>query len=271
MNTSKTTTYSGIRGTSFSTTTEAGRSYVWRIKSNVVNKVGLTTEGSFSCYSAPDSTSSLTANPTTIVSGSNSTLTVSATGVNACEIETEDGDYEKGIDSNDEHNIVNYQTDVSNLTDTTKYVLSCDSSHGGNSPSLKYATVTVVPACSNGTSNPLENPPCTACSAPKAWVGRECIDPDDVSCAPWVTVGSKSQLATFAKIGELITWKTNPLYSVAWSGDVTGSPVGSSYSVRYSTVGNKTVFANGKKCTIGTGPESRTSLLIVSDPGFRDF
>lgn len=155
-------------------------------------------------------------------------------------------------------------------------------------------TVTDLPTtCSNGATNP---PDCTfGCHGPNCSNGLcispfvldpatgTCVDPvgpgGAVSCSPFVNSASGLIQAPFANIGQQVTWETNPVSSGTWSSDPSGAPIlhtGSTYSMQYSTIGNKTMYLKvGASvpiaCTVNGAAGTQNSLLIVNNPNFHEF
>jgi hypothetical protein len=89
-----------------------------------------------------------------------------------------------------------------------------------------------------------------------------------ITCNPLVHDSAGDRIADFANVGQLVTWTSN--VTGAWTGNgVIGTPPsGTTYQVRYSTVGNKTVSINGTLCQTKSGG---TSLPIINDPNFHEF
>jgi hypothetical protein len=102
-------------------------------------------------------------------------------------------------------------------------------------------------------------------------------DPARGACNPWITDASGSHVATFANVGQLVTWiATGVGTSYSWSGDgVVGSPTGSTYPVRYSTIGSKKVSLSISGATAVPCYTATNGLLnglpVINDPNFQPF
>jgi hypothetical protein len=133
---------------------------------------------------------------------------------------------------------------------------------------------TFVDAC----STPVGGSPKCEFACESGWHKEDgaCVqDSSPGSCNPYVNSPSGLVLAPFANVGQLVIWTAGaPLpatysWTPAGLGAVGGSPNVKTYSVRYSTIGSKTVSLNGNSCTIGTG--TGTTLPIINNPDFHDF
>lgn len=133
-------------------------------------------------------------------------------------------------------------------------------------------TCTTYSSCLNGADNP---PSCT-CTEPQVLVGDVCVDQTEIdgasTCLPEVNSSNGLVPVTFANVGQLVTWQAiGGSGPYVWSGDVIGSPTGSSYQIRYQTTGTKTVYLTtpafplGNACTLGGIGGNPIMLPIINN------
>jgi hypothetical protein len=191
------------------------------------------------------------------------------------------------------------QAETVSAPQTISYTLTCrdgrdqEGTPWGISPISKTIQVTVgcpsgqvavggvcttPSACPNGAINPADNPSCSICPVGKTMYGGRCEMPN--ACAPWVTVSGNSHIASYANVGQLVEWKVaTATGAYTWSENSSGVPVlgtpGQSFSTRYSTIGNKTMYlkvgdASPVTCTTMTNGLPN-GLPVVNNPGFQEF
>ena len=101
-------------------------------------------------------------------------------------------------------------------------------------------------------------------------------------CSPYVKdiVTGGLKLASFANIGQQVTWKANvtgttPYTWSTTSGGAQVGPTSGDYVVRYQTIGNKALWINVQgqapvQCNIATDLTNH-SLPIINDPTYKEF
>jgi len=121
------------------------------------------------------------------------------------------------------------------------------------------------------------------CPFDTTWDGTNCktVSGEGTNSC-WPTDAAGLHVISVANIGQLVVWRGSGSSSSVWSSDAAGSNVlqtGPTYSVRYSTIGNKTMYFNGNKCIVGlggspgSGPITGISdrLPVVNNPNFHEF
>jgi hypothetical protein len=157
----------------------------------------------------------------------------------------------------------------------------------------KYYTVAPTPidGCLPSDPNCLNG----SCISPYALASTGwCVCPatgcsiSEVSCFPTVKDSDPTSptfsyptRATFANVGQLVTWQSQLAGTMTgtWSGDgVVGSPTGSVYSITYSTIGNKNVYltlssdpTHPVQCSADITGGTIKPLLIINNPGYHEF